>query len=230
MKDLKARVEKFEKKGDASENPEIKEIVEKQRLLIELVEANSERIRKVDSEIKDILSKRQDIPPSKEKDSEERDSDEIKQVVESNPVIKKCRYFNKGYCKYEEKCKFRHPLEICQIHVKSLKCTIKGCKNRHPKTCKWFNREVGCKRQNCDFLHVTHAGDDQKENTHKVKGYECGGCKSIFPQANYVVKHEIKNTEVLFCLNCNDWIRDKEQVLNKDWTLFDINGDLRRDI
>ena len=47
QKDLKGRVEKFEEKGDPSENPEIKEIVEKQRLLIQLVEANSEKIRKL---------------------------------------------------------------------------------------------------------------------------------------------------------------------------------------
>ena len=90
--------------------------------------------------------------------------------------------------------------------------------------------EVGCKRQNCDFLHVTPAGDDERATTHKVAGYPCGGCKRIFPQANYVVKHTIKNTEVIFCLNCDAWIQDKEQVLKENWTLFDNNGDLRRNI
>ena len=45
VKDLKAKVEKFEEKQETSENSDIKEIVEKQRLLFDLVEANSERIR-----------------------------------------------------------------------------------------------------------------------------------------------------------------------------------------
>ena len=47
---------------------------------------------------------------------------------------------------------------------------------------------------------------------------------------NYVVKHEIENMQLWFCLNCDEWIQDKTQVLKKDWTLFDQIGDLRRDV
>ena len=35
---------------------------------------------------------------------------------------------------------------------------------------------------------------------------------------------------MFFCLNCDDWIGNKEEVLKSDWTLFDSNGDLRRDV
>ena len=62
VKDLKAQVEKFEEKGEHRENPEIKDIVEQQRLLTELVEANSDRLRQIDSEMKDIKNKRNVIP------------------------------------------------------------------------------------------------------------------------------------------------------------------------
>ena len=55
--------------------------MEKQRFLIELVEASSERIRKIDTEMKDIINKRNYIPPSIEKESEEKDSEEKKEVV-----------------------------------------------------------------------------------------------------------------------------------------------------
>ena len=47
-------MEKFEEKGEHRETPEIKDIVEQQRLLTELVEANSDRLRQIDSEMKDI--------------------------------------------------------------------------------------------------------------------------------------------------------------------------------
>ena len=89
---------------------------------------------------------------------------------------------------------------------------------------------VGCRRKNCDFLDVTLAGDDGKKSAHKQSCYECKGCESIYPAENYVVKHVIKNMQLWFCLNCDEWIQDKEKVLGKDWTLFDQNGDLRKDV
>ena len=39
-----------------------------------------------------------------------------------------------------------------------------------------------------------------------------------------------KNREFHFCLNCDDFIEDKYQVLNINWTLFDEQGNLRQDI
>ena len=32
------------------------------------------------------------------------------------------------------------------------------------------------------------------------------------------------------CLNCEDWIANKDMVINPGWTLFDKNGDLRTDV
>ena len=72
VKDLKAKVEKFEEKGKHRENPEIQDIVEQQRLLTDLVEANSERLRQIDSEMKDIKNKINVIPPSIEKDGDKK--------------------------------------------------------------------------------------------------------------------------------------------------------------
>ena len=65
---------------------------------------------------------------------------------------------------------------------------------------------------------------------HKQPGFKCEGCDSVYPEENYVVKHEINNTQLWFCLNCDEWIKDKTKVLNKDWNLFDQNGELRRDV
>ena len=46
----------------------------------------------------------------------------------------------------------------------------------------------------------------------------------------YVVKHIIQNMETYFCLNCDDWVKDKERVFEHGWTLLDQYGYLRKDI
>ena len=113
-----------------------------------------------------------------------------------------------------------------------MNCKLKGCKNRHPIVCKWFRESVGCIRgENCEFLHGTSACDDGDEiNAHRETAYKFESCRSIFESENYVIKHIIQNKEVFFCLNCDDWVKNKELVLKGDWTLFDENGDLRRDV
>ena len=60
--------------------------------------------------------------------------------------------------------------------------------------------------------------------------YNCVGCKSIFTDEKYVVKHIIQNMETYFCLNCDDWVKDKERVFEHGWTLLDQYGYLRIDI
>ena len=60
--------------------------------------------------------------------------------------------------------------------------------------------------------------------------FECAGCKSCWTNKNHVVGHKIENTQVYFCLNCEDWIKQKDKVLLFGWSLFDCNGDLRHDV
>ena len=224
LRDLSASVKKLEEKSENDENKELQEILKSQEMIDRIIVENSDSIKRLDREIAKLEKEKPKVDEPKEALETNEDEGRV------DETIKKCRYYNKGYCKYEEKCKFAHPLQTCQKHLETLKCTVKECKDRHPKVCKWFTREVGCKRQHCDFLHDTPAGDDEKSKAHKESGYACEGCKKTFPEANYVVNHRIKSTEVFFCLNCEDWIQEKEKVFEKGWTLFDINGDLRRDV
>ena len=106
--------------------------------------------------------------------------------------------------------------------MKSLKCTVQGCNYRHLKTCKWFSQEVGCRRNYCKFLHSTLAKSDDKITGHKESSFKYEGCRGTFKN--------IKSKDMFFCLNCDDWIGNKEEVLKSDWTLFDLNRDLRRDV
>ena len=60
--------------------------------------------------------------------------------------------------------------------------------------------------------------------------YKCSGCKSSWTEKCYVKEHVIQNMQTFFCLNCDDYIKDKTQVFNKGWTLVDEHGFLRRDL
>ena len=60
--------------------------------------------------------------------------------------------------------------------------------------------------------------------------YTCVGCKSTFEDEKCVVKHIIHNMETYFCLNCEDWIKEKTRVFDQGWTLLDQYGYLRMDI
>ena len=42
-----------------------------------------------------------------------------------------------------------------------------------------------------------------------------------------VVQHIVKNMRTYFCLNCADWIKDKNNVFEKGWALLDEEGYLR---
>ena len=138
---------------------------------------------------------------------------------------KKCRYFNRGYCKYKHKCKYLHPKEMCREYLVSGTCGNVECCKRLPRVCKWIESNEGCKRNSeCDYLHVTIANEENSP------GYKCASCKDTWLNSACVVEHVIQNWRLFFCLNCDDWVTEKSAVLMEGWTLLDRDGLLRRGI
>ena len=103
-----------------------------------------------------------------------------------------------------DKCRYFPPEEVCQNYLENPNCNEKKCNRRHPKYCKWYKKEVGCRRSNFKFLHVTLAHSDGGKNPRKETGYKCQGCKSVFSKDTYVVNHAMQNMELWFCLNCDN--------------------------
>ena len=223
VKDLKVKVEKMEKNFEPIGKKGIKEIVEKQSALDKLFEENSNSIKQIEKQIKEMESEN-----TKRTEIKDTEVEEIKDE-ETKKSIKKCRYFNKGYCKYTVKCRYFHPEEICKDHLKSQHCKVKHCKDRHPKVCKWVEKERGCRRHNCEFLHDTIAKEESVKYV-KADSYQCAGCKHTWQDEKCVVKQTIENKDICLCLNCDDWIINKSEVLKSDWTLLDQRGDLRQDV
>ena len=61
---------------------------------------------------------------------------------------KTCKFFNTGFCKFAETCRFKHAKENCVD-----KCDRTICDKRHPKPCKYG---IKCKRgQSCAYRHQT---------------------------------------------------------------------------
>ena len=64
---------------------------------------------------------------------------------------KLCRFQNSGYCKYKDKCIFKHVTEECD----DRKCNRKTCQKRHIKLCRYGN---GCRRQlTCEYKHKANS-------------------------------------------------------------------------
>ena len=116
--DLKAKVESLERKDEKNGDDELIAIIEKQEVLDKAIAANSDAIGKIDKEIKNAENSNQSKVPKDMLDNKDDDN-----VANEHQKRKKCRYYNRGYCKYTNKCRFIHPREICSMYRESQKCT-----------------------------------------------------------------------------------------------------------
>ena len=228
MRDLKATVEALDKRTAVEENKEIKEILEAQKVIDEVIVENSDAIKRIDREMKQIMDKKCDTTNHDSDKDEEEPKDKVKKIQR-----RKCRYFDRGFCKYNKKCRFSHPDVICKDYLKTHKCEKKGCPERHPKSCKWDQEKGGCNRgQECLYLHANKNLDNNVENVNNFEAekYECVSCRYTWTDRHCVKEHTIRSTTVFFCLNCDDWVKEKSAVYDQGWSLFDQAGYLRLDI
>lgn len=67
---------------------------------------------------------------------------------------KKCKFYNRGYCKKQTACIFMHPEQICKKHCDDKKCDEGGaCRQRHPHVCKFWLKGFCFRGDGCSFLH-----------------------------------------------------------------------------
>ena len=84
-----------------------------------------------------------------------------------NPKKSVCRYNKFGYCKFSDKCHFRHNDIICN----DKNCNVFNCEKRHPKICTFYRDFGRCKFTNfCKYNHEKQI--DIKENSEKIKEME----------------------------------------------------------
>ena len=110
--------------------------------------------------------------------------------------------------------------------LRTGKCERPNCEERHQEMCKFWGRPNKCIRnENCDFLNVTFAYNDDAAGE-----YKCISCKNSWNDKNCVVEHSINGRETFFCLNCDDWVKLKTRVYDANWALYDKAGKLKVDV
>ena len=110
---LQSKVEAMEKKLEDKFIDEVNAMLVKQRDLDKAIAANSAAILEIDKEI---------LNSSKDKPRETQEDTSKDKVSDKGIVVKRknCRYFNRGYCKYKDKCKFSHPNQVCANYLEGM--------------------------------------------------------------------------------------------------------------
>ena len=123
-------------KYDVNKKDEIESILEKQKLIDKAIAANTDAICKIDEE---LLDKGKRTKFDKDKVAQRKEENEVKEISDKvkNKKIKKCRYYNRGYCKYKSKCRYNHPKGVCKDYLENQNCEKHDCCIRHLRHCKW---------------------------------------------------------------------------------------------
>ena len=98
-------------------------------------------------------------------------------------AVNVCKYNQKGFCKFGDKCYKRHVIEICR----RSDCSDQTCEYRHPQMCRYFIFNRSCKfQESCAYLH-----QDTAERTELVNLRE----KLLATEAK-VVRLELELSEI----------------------------------
>ena len=93
-----------------------------------------------------------------------------KQETEQIKVPKRCKFFNKGYCKQGERCSFVHPSKICPQHLESGKCIdFRSCLDRHPQECRFWKETTCYRGGTCLYLHKKVADKEEEKSKNEGK-------------------------------------------------------------
>ena len=92
-----------------------------------------------------------------------------------------CRYNKYGYCKFCDKCKFKHNNVKCVDE----NCDVFNCEKRHPVACKYFRNFQKCRFPNCAFNHDIDTNEKKldeklKRLENKVKENDQKTCEKKF--------------------------------------------------
>ena len=80
-----------------------------------------------------------------------------------------CKHFQYGFCKYADRCKYKHISDICaKSPCENVKCT-----SRHPKKCKYFHIYNTCKfGERCTYDHTLKEDSSREDNLKKIEELE----------------------------------------------------------
>ena len=114
------------------------------------------------------------------------------------PSLRRCKWWNMGYCREGTRCSYNHPLLDCQQH-------LQGCSMRHRRRCKFWGTPAGCFRtEKFQYFHQIIAEKvTQNEKFDVVKEYtKLYNHKEI----------EVKERLIKKMNSCDILVRDKDFI------------------
>ena len=141
-----------------------------------------------------------------------------------------CKYYNEGFCKFRDKCFFKHVMEDC----KTKDCKKDQCLKRHPKRCKFFFLRKFCKfKIDCKFSHNSDSNDDEdiKKVQHEIT--EIQRENEIIKSRNKELENDISKLEEKLAnvqedLKALEKERDRFEIENQE--IKEINKILMEDL
>ena len=167
---------------------------EKKSLLLELVTMeNTANNSRSDRNLGDVCKNLKLIVENLVVTVQDNDRGETCESETETIPRRKCRYFNRGYCKYKENCKYSHASKICEEYLKDGICVLDRCADRHPKHCRyWSSDPEGCRYKSCQYLHVSSekCQTDNQDVSDNCDDWERNYASTNDARVNMITTHE----------------------------------------
>ena len=189
IQNLNERLIKIEENFDDKIVDEIKEIVETRAVLDDVVVKTSDHITalmKGKDVNKDAITKLTKESNNNQKSMEEtmrKLGDEIEHIdnkiklldikEEQSLRVRRCSFYNRGYCRLQSDCPFYHPENRCEEYENEGFCIKTICRDRHQRTCRYWKRGQCYRAETCNFSHR-----DIKDKFNVNKQKPCYKCKN----------------------------------------------------
>jgi hypothetical protein len=143
------------------------------------------KLVKLEEEATKLIEKIEEEGNAKEKCEVKRMKDKLKKIQskkENKTEIKtnnkrKCRYWNRGYCREGGKCSWSHPEGDCQEYLQEGRCRDRGCPRRHRRVCRYWVGEGCTRKRECQYLHQDVGIKNEKHRKYEKRSLDLGkGC------------------------------------------------------
>ena len=90
---------------------------------------------------------------------------DFRKNLETKKMIENiCKHNKFGFCKFGDKCQFRHINDLCLIK----NCNVGACENRHPKFC-YYQKNYG----RCKFTTFCKYSHEKENQVIEINGNSC---------------------------------------------------------
>ena len=141
----------------------------------------------------------------------------------------KCRYFNRGFCKFGVDCAFYHPKDDCEHFMARNHCGNSACSKRHRQICKFWESKNGCFRKtDCQYLHED--AKTAESATRQAFKEKCDACMFNCHTKDSVIVHKIKKHTFQLCLKCDYTIKNQRHSAKEKNLLQKLPDITRKDL